>query len=210
MCFSLSRGGGRSQMKSTARHFVCAPLVRNFALVGLAIVPLVLGAAPSGGAIVHQSGQRLLRLANAPNDPDYSGSQAAYLNTIGVPSAWDMTTGSESVVVAVLDSGIDATHPDLAGRVVAGRNVVKSSNDTTDDLGHGTNMAGIIGAVTNNALGVAGVAWAAKVMPVKVTSPTGAATDADVASGIRWAVDHGADVISISLSAPVEDHVLQQ
>jgi hypothetical protein len=121
-----------------------------------------------------------------------------------------VTTGSEAVVVAVLDSGIDTLHPDLAGRVVAGRNIVKGNDDTADDIGHGTMVAGIVGAVTNNALGVAGVAWAAKIMPVKVTNPTGAATDANVAAGIMWAVDHGANVISISLSGPVDDDVLQR
>jgi hypothetical protein len=108
-----------------------------------------------------------------------------------------------------LDSGIDALHPDLAGRVVAGRNIVKGNDDTADDIGHGTMVAGIVGAVTNNALGVAGVAWAAKIMPVKVTNPTGAATDTNVAAGIRWAVDHGADVINVSLSGVIDDNVLQ-
>ncbi|MCA1846254.1 MAG: S8 family serine peptidase, partial [Actinobacteria bacterium] len=197
-------------MNPTRRRFVPASAARYFVAVGICIVHIVLGAAPSGGTIVHRSSPRLLWLASLPNDPDYSGSQAPYLSPIGVPSAWDVTTGSEGVVVAVLDSGVDASHPDLAGRVVAGRNVVKSDYDTSDETGHGTNMAGILGAVTNNALGVAGVAWAAKIMPVKVTNPSGAATDTNVASGIVWAVDHGADVISISLSAPGDDNVLQK
>ena len=168
------------------------------------------GAAPSATTVHEQPGTRLLWPAGVPNDPDYSATQASYLSAIGVPSAWEVTTGSEAVVVAVLDSGVDASHPDLAGRVVPGRNVVDSNDDTTDERGHGTNMAGIVGAATNNALGVAGVSWAAKIMPVKVTNPSGAATDTNVAAGIVWAVDHGADVISISLSAPVDDHVLQR
>jgi subtilisin family serine protease len=169
----------------------------------------------AGGAVVAPAGYDpspapLRWLLGTPNDPDYSGSQASYLRTIGVPSAWDVTTGSDAVVVAVLDSGVDALHPDLAGRVVPGHNVVKDDADTADDLGHGTKMAGMIGAVTNNALGVAGVAWAARIMPVKVTGPLGAATDTNVAAGITWAVDHGANVVNLSLGAPGEDHVLQK
>ncbi len=180
--------------------------------VGLVVALVIFGAAPYTPTVRKQSLSLtpLLWPAGIPNDPDYSGSQASYLTTIGVPSAWDVTTGSETVVVAVVDSGVDASHPDLAGRVVAGRNILKGNDDTTDERGHGTNMAGIVGAATNNALGLAGVAWAAKIMPVKVTYPSGAATDANVAAGIAWAVDHGADVISISLSAPIDGDVLQR
>jgi hypothetical protein len=158
----------------------------------------------------HDRPVQLLWPAVVPNDPGYSGTQASYLDAIGVPSAWDATTGSEAVVVAVLDSGIDAAHPDLAGRVIAGRNIVNGNDDTTDEVGHGTNMAGIIGAVANNGLGVAGVTWAAKIMPVKVSNPSGAAVDSNVAAGIVWAADHGAGVISISLSAAIEGRVLQE
>jgi hypothetical protein len=185
-------------------------MTRNLAGIGLVLALVVVGAAPSATTLHGHPGTRLLWPASVPNDPDYSVTQAPYLKAIGVPSAWEVTTGSEAVVVAVLDSGVDASHPDLAGRVVAGRNIVKADDDTTDERGHGTNMAGIIGAVTNNALGGAGVAWAAKIMPVKVTLPSGAAIDTNVEAGIVWAVDHGADVISISLSARVEDSVLQR
>jgi hypothetical protein len=173
----------------------------------LASLCLLLGPVHSGITEPHSS---LLWPATVPNDPDYSRSQASYLDAIGVPSAWETTKGSEAVVVAVLDSGIDASHPELAGRVVPGRNILNGSDDTTDERGHGTGMAGIIGARTNNAVGVAGVAWSVKLMPVKVTRPSGAATDADVAAGIVWAVDHGADVVSISLSARINGDVLQR
>ncbi|MGH9011043.1 MAG: S8 family serine peptidase, partial [Acidimicrobiia bacterium] len=179
-------------MTRTGRRFSDALIARNPAGLCLLLALVVAGATPSVTAVPDRSPIQLLWPASVPNDPDYSATQASYLSAIGVPSAWDMTTGSEGVVVAVLDSGIDASHPDLAGRVVAGRNVVDSNDDTTDRSGHGTSMAGIIGAATNNALGVAGVAWAAKIMPVKVSYPTGVATDTNVAAGIIWAVDHGA------------------
>jgi len=176
---------------------------RVFLLTLLATAPVVM-VAPRAA-----SPAQLLWPASTPNDPGYAGSQSTYLNTINLPSAWDETTGSDGVVVAVLDSGIDATHPDLAGRLVPGHNVVAGNSDTSDQQGHGTKIAGIIGAVTNNHLGVAGVAWAAKIMPVKVTRASGTAADGDVASGILWAVDHGAKVINISLSARIENNVLQ-
>jgi hypothetical protein len=154
---------------------------------------------------------RLLWPAAIPNDPAYQNSQATYLQTVNLPAAWDETTGSDDAVVAVLDSGVDAQHPDLSGRLVAGRNVVARNDDTADRRGHGTAMAGILGAVANNGVGVAGVTWAAKIMPVTVSKPSGVATDGDVASGIVWAADHDADVISISLSAPIKKNdVLQK
>jgi subtilisin family serine protease len=196
-------------MHSIERRIVGVSPAHKLVEAGLVMALIFAGSAPPARSLVHQARPHLLWPAGVPNDPYYPDSQASYLNAIGVPSAWDVTTGSE-VVVAILDSGIDSSHPDLAGRMVAGRNVVESNDDTTDERGHGTNMAGIIGAVTNNSVGVAGVAWAAKLMPVKVTNPSGTATDANVAKGIRWAVDHGAGVINISLSAPVEDLVLQQ
>jgi len=181
------------------------------ACIGLVVVALELpGAAPSPTTVHDRPPAPLLWPAVVPNDPDYSGTQASYLGAIGLPSAWDATTGSEASVVAVLDTGIDATHPDLAGRVLAGRNIVNGNDDTTDQDGHGTNMAGIIGAVANNGIGVAGVAWAAKIMPVKVSYPSGAAADGNVAAGIVWAADHGATVISISLSAAIDGRVLQK
>jgi hypothetical protein len=154
---------------------------------------------------------QLLWPAAVPNDPAYDKSQATYLKTVNLPAAWDETTGSDEAVVAVLDSGVDLQHPDLAGRLVAGRNIVEGNDDTADRRGHGTAMAGILGAVANNGVGIAGVTWAARIMPVTVTRPSGGAIDNDVAAGIVWAADHDADVISISLSAPIENNdVLQK
>jgi hypothetical protein len=179
------------------------------ACIGFVVSLGFAGPVPTATHVHDRNPVQLLWPAAVPNDPDYSGRQSSYLEAIGVPSAWDATTGSEAVVVAVLDSGVDAWHPDLAGRLVAGRNIVAGNDDTTDDRGHGTNMAGIIGAVTNNGLGMAGVAWAAKIMPVKVTKPSGAANDSDLAAGMVWAVDHGAKVISASFGAAIDGNVLQ-
>ncbi|HVW31485.1 MAG TPA: S8 family serine peptidase, partial [Acidimicrobiia bacterium] len=174
---------------------------------GLALGFAGLGAVP-GHRPAARSSPPLRVLAGLPDDPGYAGSQAHYLGALNLPAAWDRTTGSDSVVAAVLDTGVDPVHPDLIGHLVPGRNVVADNDDTTDDIGHGTKMAGILGAVTNNGLGVAGVAWSVRIMPVKVTGPSGTAYDASVAAGIRWAVDHHARVVNLSLGAPGDDDVL--
>ncbi len=117
--------------------------------------------------------------------------------------AWDITTGSPTVTVAVLDTGVDSAHPDLAANVVPGRSFVDGESGTDDNNGHGTNCAGIIGAVGNNALQMAGISWNSRIMPVKVVgvdangNPSG--TDLWLSQGIIWAVDNGARVLSVSL-----------
>ncbi|HEY5160378.1 MAG TPA: S8 family serine peptidase [Gaiellaceae bacterium] len=115
------------------------------------------------------------------------------------PEAWDLTTGDASVVVAVVDSGVQADHPELMGRVLSGYDFVNGDSDPADDFGHGTEVAGVIAAQGNNGIGIAGVCWKCEIMPVKVLDSSGAGTDSWVSSGITWAVDHGADVINLSL-----------
>jgi len=114
--------------------------------------------------------------------------------------AWDMTQGSASVVIASLDTGVDLTQPDLQANLVGGYNVLNGSSDATDDNGHGTWTAGVAGATSNNAIGIASYCWHCSLMPVKVLGADGTGTTANVAAGIVWATDHGARVISMSLS----------
>ncbi len=114
------------------------------------------------------------------------------------PEAWDITTGAASVVVAVVDSGVQLDHPDL-GTLTAGYDVVHNDSDPSDDFGHGTTVAGVIAARANNSIGIAGTCWNCQIMPVKVLDSYGSGTDSWVASGIIWATDHGADVINMSL-----------
>src|SRR5260221_317507 len=92
-----------------------------------------------------------------PNDPNYPSEW--HLPKISAPSAWDMTTGSSSIVVAILDTGVDGTHPDLAPQMVAGWNFYDNNSDTSDVYGHGTAVAGTVAAASNNGSGVASVAW---------------------------------------------------
>jgi serine protease len=156
-----------------------------------------------------------LRLAafpqTAPNDSLYATYQAD-LRLINLPAAWPVTIGS-GITVAVLDSGLDATHPDLAGMsVVAPHNFVDGSagfgtNDVTDVLGHGTHVSGTIAARTDNVTGVAGIAPGVSIMPLKVLQDDGRGSFADLADAVDYAVANGADVISMSLGGPLDGSV---
>ena len=138
---------------------------------------------------------QLVAPAAAPNDP-YAGSQW-HLNKLGLPSAWDTTQGA-GVTIAVLDTGIDATHPDLAARMVPGWNFYDNNSDTRDVNGHGTAVAGAATATLNNGVGVAGTAGQALLMPVRIADANGYAYWSTVAQGLTWASDQGARVANIS------------
>ncbi|HET6772692.1 MAG TPA: S8 family serine peptidase [Acidimicrobiales bacterium] len=118
------------------------------------------------------------------------------------PTAWDVAHTGATIVVAVLDTGVDLDHPDLAPNLVPGYDAVAEDTVPMDDEGHGTQVAGVVGAATDNGIGVAGVAWNTKIMPVKVLNAEGLGTDADIAQGIVWATDHGAGVVNLSLGGP--------
>ena len=135
-----------------------------------------------------------------PNDPDYP-SQWAYTK-IQAPAAWNIVTGSTNVTIAIIDSGIDENHPDLAAKIVPGYDFIDSDGDPHDLNGHGTHVAGIAAAVTNNGVGVAGMAWGAKIMPVRVLDAAGNGSTTDVAAGIGWAQIMGAQIINLSLGGP--------
>lgn len=111
------------------------------------------------------------------------------------------TTG-QGQVIAIVDTGVDLKHPDLAQRMVAGTNTVDARGTANDDQGHGTNVAGIAAADNNAQAGITGMAPGAKIMPIKVLGADGSGSDASVAEGIRWAADHGATVINLSLGGP--------
>src|SRR5579859_1015827 len=151
-------------------------------------------------------------VAFTPNDSLYLTDPSFGLGQWGirkahVDQAWDTARGSSLVTVAVIDTGIDANHPDLAGVAVPGATFVSSPDascplgSTVDDNGHGTHVAGLIAANANNGQGIAGVAFGVRIMAIKALDCTGAGLLSDVASGITWAVDHGARVINISLGS---------
>lgn len=132
-----------------------------------------------------------------PNDPLFS--KQWWLTKIQAPQAWDITKGKTSIKVAVLDTGISNTHPDLSSKVIIYQNFTGSS--AYDKAGHGTHTAGIIGAITNNALGVSGTADVS-IMSVKVVGDDGRANSSKFAEGVRWAANNGANIINASLGGP--------
>lgn len=150
----------------------------------------------------------VLSAAATPNDYWWPSQWSAV--KVNAPSAWDMATGSEGTVIAVLDSGIDYSQPDLQGATVAGRDVVNSDSDPRDDYGHGTQVAGVAAARSNNTIGVAGYCWRCSIMPVKVLGSTGTGSVSNVAAGIVWATDHGARVINLSLGSTASSTTLAE
>lgn len=183
----------------------------------------------------------LVQIADTiPNDPNWSNQYGPA--NIQAPQAWDITTGSSAVVIAVIDTGVDLGHPDLASKIWNnpgetgldgngkdkrtndvdddnppdgyvddwhGWDFVNGANDPQDDNGHGTHVAGIAAAASNNGVGVAGVAWGARVMPLKVLDNTGSGSESDVAAAMVWAADHGARIINLSLGAPSPSSVME-
>src|SRR5919199_2161632 len=142
-----------------------------------------------------------------PNDPEYS--QQWNLRSINIESAWDDTKGS-GVTVAVIDTGISPV-PDLKDtNFVKGYDFVNDRIEADDDAGHGTHVAGTIAQSTNNNYGVAGIAYEASLMPLKVLGASGGGTVADIAEAIRFAADNGADVINMSLGSAGESKTMEE
>lgn len=133
-----------------------------------------------------------------PNDTYYATYQYGP-QKIQADLAWDVTTGDPGVVVAVVDSGADLGHPDLQGKLVSGWDFVNNDADPTDDYGHGTHVTGIIAALTNNGVGIAGIGYSTRVLVVKVLDSNNSGTYSGIAQGIVYAADQGARIINLSL-----------
>ncbi|HEA64852.1 MAG TPA: peptidase S8 [Candidatus Aminicenantes bacterium] len=185
-------------------------------------------------------------VAETPNDPLFENQYALYNPGSGPPgspqgeeradikatSAWEETKGNDDIVIAILDTGVDYNHEDLAAKIwinqpeyngengidddgngyiddIYGYDFVNDDGDPTDDNAHGTHVAGIAAAETDNGEGIAGVAWNCKILPVKVMDDQGSGFYFDMAAGIIWAADNGADVINLSLGGPIESLFLE-
>ncbi|TLU59455.1 peptidase S8, partial [Thalassotalea litorea] len=138
---------------------------------------------------------RLVELESiTANDP----KQSWHLNKMNLPEAWSKSKG-KGVVVAVLDTGVNTSHEDLKANLLSGYNVVSKNTNVTDTNGHGTKVAGVVAAVSNNNKGVASIAWDAKVLPVKISNRSdGVASLFDIARALTWAADNGADIANVS------------
>ncbi len=159
----------------------------------------------------------------SPNDPLYLDGSQWYLDAINAPAAWDSITGDTTQVIAIIDTGVDWDHPDLDDNIwtnwneipdngidddsngyvddVRGWDFINNDNDPNDDNSHGTHVAGIAAAEGNNGIGICGLAWNAKIMPVKMLQSSGSGNSSDLASAIEYASDNGATVINMSLGS---------
>ena len=166
-----------------------------------------------------------------PNDPLYT--QQWYLPAVNAPAMWDSTTGDTSQIIGIIDTGVDWDHPDLADNIwtnqvevdgapgvdddgngyvddIRGWNWISDDNDPNDDNAHGTHVAGITAAVTDNSIGISGMSWQARIMPLKVLQSTGYGSSSDVAAGVEYAYENGATVINMSLGSYGLSMTLQQ
>jgi subtilisin family serine protease len=180
-----------------------ASSVKPLGLPGLQLVrvsgsvPAAIAALQANPAVAYAEPNWIYRAEAIPNDPRYS--QLWGLGKINVAGAWNTTTGSAAVKVAVVDTGIATDHLDLSANVVPGFDFVQGDADPRDFNGHGTHVAGTIGARGNNGVGVTGVDWQVSLMPVRVLDASGSGSNANVAGGFAYACSHGAAVVNASL-----------
>jgi len=164
----------------------------------------------------------LFHILNTPNDPSFSQQWALNQSNdcdIDAPEAWNIETGNEDIVIAIIDTGVDWDHPDITDNIwnntdesvngtdddsnsyiddVRGWDFYNNDSNPMDDHGHGTHCAGIVSAVGNNSVGISGVCWNCSIMPVKALSNSGSGYADDLANAIYYAADNGADIISMS------------
>ena len=151
----------------------------------------------SNPAVAYAEPNYLYHADAAPNDPRYP--QLWGLAKIAAPTAWNLTPGSAAVTVGVVDTGISTDHLDLSANVVPGHDFVQGDSDPRDFNGHGTHVAGTIGARGDNGRGLTGVNWQVGLMPVRVLDGNGSGSSANVTAGLAYACAHGASVVNASL-----------
>jgi subtilisin family serine protease len=188
---------------------VVAPLGLRIIRAPKATAPQLLASLQHNSDVEYAEPDHTAYALNTANDPFFTQGSQWHLTKIQAPSAWSITTGSANVMVAVVDSGVNASHPDLAGRVLPGYDFVANDTDASDENGHGTGVAGVISPSTNNGVGVAGVSWNTTILPVRVLDASGAGSYSAIANGIIYAADRGAKVINLSLGGTASSRVLQ-
>lgn len=142
-----------------------------------------------------------------PDDTEFS--KQWHLSKIQAPSAWDVSKGSSNVIIAILDTGFDSSHPDLAGKFVGGYNAYNNNNDwSSAPCGHGNLVAGVAASATNNGIGVAGLGWQNMILPIKVTGSDCYTTTSILARAIAYATDSGARVANISFAIYAGDRTI--
>jgi Subtilase family/Divergent InlB B-repeat domain len=225
------RAGATANARSTALERAGAwETIRSYSLVPrLELVRLASGhsvaaaadALEANPAVAYADPDYELAPTATPNDPDFN--QQWGMTAIDAPAAWDRTTGSALVTVGVIDTGMQMNHPDLAGNLwtnpteipgngidddhngyvddVHGWDFVNNDNDPSDDINHGTHVSGIIGAIGNNGVGVAGVNWSVRLMPLKICASF-CSTSAEI-SALQYAADENVKVVNSSFGGAV-------
>lgn len=200
----------RSQVRAAAaqasragaqlRHSTVGPTSYSVSVPTLALPAAVARLSAQPGVVsVEPSVSRTF--LGTPDDPQYP-QQRSYLAAVAAPAAWAVEHGSPSVRIAVVDSGVDVGHPDLTAKIVGTFNAHDGTSVVTDAVGHGTFVAGVAAASTDNGVGVVGAGYDSSVLAVKIADPYGSISSDDEATGIRWAADHGAQIINLSLGGP--------
>lgn len=149
----------------------------------------------------------LAQVAVVPDDTLFPSQWGP--SKVNAPRAWDMSVGGSRPLIAIVDTGVDYSHPDLAGKLLPGATFVNGTTTAADDYGHGTHVAGIAAAESNNVTGVAGMAWANPILPVKALDSSGSGTYSAIAQAIMYAADSGAAVINMSLGGSYDSQTVR-
>lgn len=158
-------------------------------------------------SVLYMEPNRNVYVNAKPNDPMLRFQN--YLEMIGAEEAWDDVQSNTSIVIGLVDTGVDLSHPDLQRNLVDGMNLIDEEQPPQDDHGHGTNIAGVLAAMGNNATGISGVLWDAKIMPIKALDANGSGSEDQLGRGIKYAVDHGAKIVVLALGLYKYSNYLQ-
>lgn len=172
-------------------------------------IPAIVKDYKDSGTVVYAQPNYIYKALRTPNDTYYSSQW--HLPKIQADLAWEISTGEASaIIVADIDTGVKYTHEDLTGKVITGWDFVNNDNNPMDDNGHGTHIAGIIGAMTDNATGIAGINWNAQILAIKVLDSRGYGSSVDTKSGMTYAADYpGCKVLSMSFGQYSEDYYIK-
>ena len=220
-------GGGTNAVQASRSSAVGLERVYRVQWTSATPVEHAVAALAADVAVEYAEPDYVARPARIPDDPEYSSQWA--LAKINAAAAWDAATGDPNVIIAFVDSGVDLTHPDFAGRLwvnddppngvdddlngkvddLNGWNVFANNNDIGDSNGHGSRVGGVAGAATNNGVGVAGMCWNCSLMFVNAMRANNVANYSDVASAVQYAASNGAQVINLSLGGYADSAVLR-
>jgi serine protease len=206
---TASKAARQKALANAARSVTALPVTTSYVRVtGDATAPELLRRLKAEPAVELAQLDYHRKLTATPNDELYGRGYQNYLKTVRLPEAWNVSKSGGTQTIAILDTGIDPGHPDLVSRIVGSYNAVSPGTTVNDVIGHGTFVAGVAAATTNNSSGVAGAAWTARLLPVKVFDDNSDTTDSIIARGVDWAATHGARIINLSLGGPDDGVVL--